>query len=129
MLASSQAHSQLSTSNILTSKSQKGQGTRLYLHDMHDHAPTLISQIFAGLSALCGIIAISKVQFGSIQYEAESLQKFGWKSAINFNVLICCVLLLLASGITLILEIVMLVVSLVKKTSKVFVIVVSYHNN
>ena len=99
---------------------------------MHDHAPTLISiasQIFAGLSALCGIIAISKVQFGSIENEAEALQNYSWKYAINFNVLICCVILLLTSGITLILEIVMLVVSLVKKTSKVFAIVVSYHKN
>jgi hypothetical protein len=86
-------------------------------------------QIFAGLAALCGIVAISKVEFGKLKYDAESLQQNynGWKYAIDLNTLICCVFLLLSSGATLALEIVLLVVSVVKKTSKVFVIVVSYY--
>ena len=88
-----------------------------------------IIQVSAGLAALCGIVAISKVEFSYVQGEAEYLRQnhADWELAINFNSLMCCILLLLASGVTLILEIVMLIVSLVKKTSKVFVIVVSYY--
>ena len=85
-------------------------------------------QVFAGLAALCGVIAISKVEFGIIDDEAEQLPRnsANWEHAINFNILICCVLLLLASGGTLIIEIIMLIVSVVKKSSKAVVIVVSY---
>lgn len=85
-------------------------------------------QVFAGLAALCGAIAISKVEFEYIDDEAEYIQRnsANWEYAINFNVLMCCVLLLLASGGTLIIEIIMLVVSVVKKSSKAVVIVVSY---
>ena len=65
------------------------------------------------------------MEFSKVQREAEQSPD-DWESAINFNSLISCILLLLGSGATLVLEIVMLIVSLVKKTSKVFVIVVSY---
>ena len=65
------------------------------------------------------------MEFSEVQDEAEQNPAY-WESAINFNSLISCILLLLGSGATLVLEIVMLIVSLVKKTSKVFVIVVSY---
>ena len=96
---------------------------------MHDDL-ILISciQVSAGLAALCGIVAISKVEFSAVQHEAEYLRQpyADWKTAINLNSLISCILLLLGSGATLVLEIVLLIVSLVKKTSKVFVIVVSY---
>ena len=85
-------------------------------------------QVFAGLAALCGAIAISKVEFGGINDEADILQHNpgNWENAINLNVLLCSVLLLLASGGTLITEIIMLVVSVVMKSSKAVVIVVSY---
>ena len=87
-------------------------------------------QTFAGLAALYGIIAISRVEFSHIQDEAEYLQynSANRKYVMNFNVLLCCVLLLFASGATLILKIVSLIVSVVKKSSKVFVIVVSYYS-
>ena len=67
------------------------------------------------------------MEFSQVKYDAEHLSPANWEEAINFNSLISCILLLLGSGATLVLEIVMLIVSLVKKTSKVFVIVVSYY--
>ena len=88
-----------------------------------------IMQVFAALTALCGAISISKVEFRSIEYEAKYIQRNPgqWEIAINFNTLICCVILLLASGGSLITEIILLIVSVVKKSSKVIVIVVSYY--
>ena len=87
-------------------------------------------QVFAALAAMCGAIAISKVDFEYMQYEIEYLYTQGynseWEFAINFNTLICCVFLLLASGGTLLVEIILLIVLVVKKGNKVFVIVVSY---
>ena len=86
-------------------------------------------QVFVALTALCGIIAISKVEFRYIEDEVKytiQLTPDNWENAINFNTLICCVLLLLASGGTLITEIILFILSVVKKSSKVVVIVVSY---
>ena len=98
---------------------------------MAKHDDLICTQVFVGLIGICGIVAISKVEFQFLDEQAEFLGRNSdnWEFVIDLNVLLCSILLVLASGGTLIMEIVMLVISLVMKSNKVAVvpvIVVSY---
>ena len=87
-------------------------------------------QILAVISALCGIIALSKVNIDAVRGEIEVVTSSPHllKYAINTNTLISGSLLLLTCGGTLLYEIIVLVRSLVSKNqnTKVLSIVVSY---
>ena len=81
------------------------------------------------VTALCGIIALSKVNIEYVHAEtvAVGAQPDQLKYAINTNTLICGSLFLLTSGGTLLYEIIILIKSIVSKdqNTKVLSIVVS----
>ena len=89
-------------------------------------------QVFAVITALCGIIALSKVNIDIVHAEIEGVASHPdqLKYAISTNTLVCGSLLLLTCGGTLLYEIILLVKSLVSKNqnTKVLSIVVSYAN-
>ena len=87
-------------------------------------------QVFAVIAALCGIIALSKVNIDAVHAEIEVVasRPDQLKYAIFTNTLICGSLLLFTCGGTLLYEIIFLVKSIVSKNqnTKVLSIVVSY---
>ena len=86
-------------------------------------------QIFAGVTALCGIIALSKVNIDLVRAEIEAIQLYPelGKYAIYTGTLVCGSLLLLTCGGTLLYEIIILIKSIASKdqNTKVLSIVVS----
>ena len=74
-------------------------------------------QMLAVISALCGIIALSKVNIEVVRVEIEFITSSPdqLKYAINTNTLICGSLLLLTCGGTLLYEIILLIMSIVSK--------------
>ena len=83
-------------------------------------------QIFAAVTALCGIVALSKVEIES-GHAAVIVTPNLLKIDINTNTLICGSLFLLTSGVTLLYEIIILIKCIVSKdqNTKVLSIVVS----
>ena len=72
-------------------------------------------QVFAVIAALCGIIALSKVNIDIVRAEIEVFASHPdqLKYAINTNTLICSSLLLFTCGGTLLYEIILLIKSIV----------------
>ena len=88
-------------------------------------------QIFAGVTALCGIIALSKVNIDEVHAEIEAIRGYSLLGrkypAILTSTLVCGSLFLLTCGGTLLYEIIILIKSIVSKdqNTKVLSIVVS----
>ena len=89
-------------------------------------------QIFAGVTALCGIIALSKVNIDEVHAEIVAVKAYselglGNYPAILTSTLVCGSLFLLTCGCTLLYEIIILIKSIVSKdqNTKVLSIVVS----
>ena len=86
-------------------------------------------QVFAAVTALCGIIALSKVNIDTVHAEIEFVTASSElrKYSINTSTLVCGSLFLLTCGGTLLYEIIILIKSIVSKdqNTKVLSIVVS----
>ena len=86
-------------------------------------------QVFAGVTALCGIIALSKVNIDLVRAEIEAVKAYPelGKYAIYTSTLVCGSLFLLICGGTLLYEIIIFVKSIASKdeNTKVLSIVVS----
>ena len=86
-------------------------------------------QVFAAVTALCGIIALSKVNIDTVRAEIEFVTASSepQKYSINTSTLVCGSLFLLTCGGTLLYEIIILIKSIVSKdqNTKVLSIVVS----
>ena len=93
-------------------------------------------QVLIALTGLCTIIALSKVSYQSIPtelqllYNSYSTNQYGnsyyrpTTLAINWTTAICCGLLLLGCLIAFVFHVIMLVVSILRPSNKIIVVIV-----